>query len=71
MFCRYSKCSVRRIALLALVGAQGPPTLSDVLEDMETAEVEESEDGDDPRVKCTRYVHSRLDFSQAPWPIMA
>ena len=42
----------------------------DVLEDMETAEGEESEDGGGPRVKRTRQVHPRSDFSQAPGPIM-
>ena len=42
----------------------------DVLDDMETAEGEESEDGDDPRFKRTRQVYPRSDFSQAPWSIM-
>ena len=37
---------------------------------IETAEGEESEDGDGPRVKRTRQVHPRSDFSQAPWSIM-
>ena len=41
-----------------------------MLEDMETAEGEESEDGDGPRVKCTRQVHPRSDLSQMPWSIM-
>ena len=35
---------------------------------METAEGEESEDGDDPRVKRTRQVHPRSDSSR--WSIM-
>ena len=39
----------------------------DVLEDMETVEGEESEDGDGTRVKRTRQVHP-LDFSR--WSIM-
>ena len=39
----------------------------DVLEDMETAEGEESGDGDSPRVKRTWRVHPRSDFSRAPW----
>ena len=39
----------------------------DVLEDMETAEREESEDGDGPRVERTRQVHPRLDFFQLRW----
>ena len=38
----------------------------DVLEDMETAEEEASENGDGPRVKRTRQVHPRSDFSQVP-----
>ena len=42
----------------------------DVLEDTETAERKESEDGDDPRVKRTRQVHPRSYFFQASWSIM-
>ena len=42
----------------------------DVLEDKETVEEKESEVGDGPRVKRTRQVHPRSDFSQAPWFIM-
>ena len=42
----------------------------EVLEDMETAEGNESEDGDGPRVKRARQVHPRSNFSQAPWSIM-
>ena len=40
----------------------------DALEYIKTAEGEESEDGDDPRVKRTRQVHPRSDFSR--WSIM-
>ena len=36
----------------------------DGLENMETTKGEESEDGDDSRVKRTRRVHPRLDFSR-------
>ena len=42
----------------------------DVLEDMETAEGEENEDGDGSRVKRTQQVHPRSDISQASWYIM-
>ena len=42
----------------------------DVLEDMATAEEEESEDDDCSRVKRTRQVRPRSNFSQAPWSIM-
>ena len=42
----------------------------EVLEDMETTEKEGIEDGDSPRVKRTREVPPRSDFSQAPWSIM-
>ena len=38
----------------------------DVLEDTETAEGKESEIGDGPRVRRTRQVYPRSDFSQAP-----
>ena len=36
----------------------------DMLEDMETAKREESEDGDGPRFKNTRQVHPGLNFSR-------
>ena len=42
----------------------------DVLEGVEAAEGEESEDGDGPRVKRTRQVYPRSGFSQAPWSVM-
>ena len=42
----------------------------EVLEDMETTEEEGIEGGDSPRVKRTREVPPRSDFSQAPWSIM-
>ena len=42
----------------------------DAIEDMETAEREESEDDDGPRVKRTRQVHPRSNFSQTPWSII-
>ena len=38
--------------------------ISDVLEHMETAEGEESEDSDGPRVKRTGQVHPRSNFSR-------
>ena len=37
---------------------------------MKTAEGEESEDADNPRVRRTRQVHPRPGFSRAPWSIM-
>ena len=40
----------------------------DLLEYMETAEGEESEDGDGPRLKRTRQVRPRSDFSR--WSTM-
>ena len=42
----------------------------EVLEDMETTEKEGIEDGDSPRIKRTREVPPRSDFSQVPWSIM-
>ena len=42
----------------------------EVLEDMVATEKEGIGDGDSPRVKRTREVSPRSDFSQAPWPIM-
>ena len=42
----------------------------EVLEDMETTEKEGIEGGGSPRVKRTREVPPRSDFSQAPWSIM-
>ena len=39
-------------------------------EEIETAEGEESEDADGPRVKRTRQVYPRSGFSQAPSSIM-
>ena len=42
----------------------------EVLEGIEMTEKEGIEDGDIPRVKRTREVPQRSDFSQAPWSIM-
>ena len=41
-----------------------------VLEDVETTEGEESEDGGSPRIRRTQQVHPRSVFSPTPWSIM-
>ena len=41
-----------------------------IIEDTEKAGGEENKDGDVPRVKRTRQVSQRSDFSQAPWSIL-
>ena len=42
----------------------------DVVENIETLEGRENENGGGPRVKRTRNVHPRSDFSQTPWSTM-
>ena len=42
----------------------------ELLDDMGTVEGEEGEDADGPRVKRTRQVHPRSNFSQVTWSIM-
>ena len=74
--CLKAALAVTLIVFLTLEKRRQTRTLTEwalileVLEDMETTEKEGIEDGDSPRVKHTREVPPRSDFSQAPWSIM-
>ena len=74
--CLKAALAVTLVVFLTLEKRRQARTLTEwalileVLEDMETTEKEEIEDDDIPRVKRTREVPPRSDFSQAPWSIM-
>ena len=73
--CLKAALAVTLVVFLTLEKRRQARTLTEwalileVLEDMETTEKEEIEDGDSPRAKRTREVPPRSDFSQAPWTI--
>ena len=74
--CLRAALTVTLVVFLTLEKRRQARTLTEwalileVLEDMETTEKEWIGDGDSPRVKRTREVLPRSDFSQAPWSIL-